>query len=103
MPCYEVRTISVEFKAENEDLLDRAIQATGMNTRLISNGRYLLDDGAIRLDLAAGTAEVREGQQGRLNELKQAYSREAVKAATKKCQWGCKLQGNKAQITKMRW
>ena len=30
MPCYEVRTVSVEFKADNRQLLDAAIKTTGM-------------------------------------------------------------------------
>jgi len=105
MPCYEVRTVSVEFRAENRKLLDAAIESLGGQMSIVqeSGDRLILGYGAITLDLAAGRAEVRGGYQDRLNELKRAYSREAVKAAAKKCQWSCKLQGNKAQITKMRW
>jgi hypothetical protein len=80
MPCWEVRTVSVEFKAENRKLLDAAIRSIGMGVRE-ENGLLSLDYGAIKLDLKAGKAEVQDGYQNRLNELKQAYSREAVKAA----------------------
>lgn len=103
MPCYEVRTISVEFRAENRKLLADAIRATGMEVTSSTDTVLSLGYGAIVLNLANGKAEVQDGYQGKLNELKRAYSAEAVKAAAKKCQWGVKLQGNKAQITKVRW
>jgi len=103
MPCYEVRTVSVEFKAENRKLLDAALDKIGSIHCTLADGRLVIDGGVIVLDLANGKAVVQDGQQNQLNELKRAYSREAVKAAAKKCQWSCKLQGNKAHITKMRW
>ena len=103
MPCYEVRTVSVEFKAENRKLLADAIRATGMEVTGSTDKVITLGYGAIELNLATGKAEIREGQQGHLNQLKRAYSAEAIKAAAKKCQWGVKRQGNKATIQKMRW
>jgi hypothetical protein len=106
MPCYEVRTVSVEFRAENRALLDAAIRSLSGGLAVVEqsyDGRLNLGYGAIKLDLDAGRAEVRDGYQGHLNELKRAYSREAIKAAAKRCQWSCKLQGNKAQVNKMRW
>ena len=104
MPCWEVRTVSVEFRAENRTLLGAAIKAVDAETRLLADGRYALYGGAIKLDLANGKAEVEEGYQFLLNKLKQAYSREAVKAAAKRCQWGVKFTGvNKATINKVQW
>lgn len=104
MPCYEVRTVSVEFRAENRNLLDRAIKSLGWHAQELQDKRLDVQFGQIKFDLVAGKAEVLEGCQGKLNELKQAYSREAVKAAAKKCQWGVKFQGqNKATINKVQW
>ncbi len=103
MPCYEVRTLTVEFRAENRTLLDAAIKAIGSYAGEQFGDRLYIDGGDIVLDLAAGMAEVRTGYQGRLNELKQAYSREAVKAAAKRVNWACKMAGNQATVTKMKW
>jgi hypothetical protein len=107
MPCYEVRTISVEFKAENRNLLDAAARSIGLNDlRNVGNGRLEMGPhfGAyITLDLTNGRAEVRDGYQSLLNELKRAYSREAIKAAAKQVNWACKMTGNQATITKMKW
>jgi len=103
MPCYEVRTVSVEFKAENKSMLNAALSKIGLPSRELADGRLVLGTGQIVLDLDNGKAVVQDGCQGELNNIKRAYSREAIKAAAKKCQWSCKLQGSKAQITKMRW
>jgi len=101
MPCYEVRTISVEFRAENRDVLDAAIKQLGWGAIRAFADRVTLP--GISLDLEAGRAEVQEGFQGRLNELKRAYATEAVRAAAKKVRWSCKQQGQKLTVNKIAW
>jgi hypothetical protein len=103
MPCYEVRTMNVEFKVENRRLLDDAIRASGLQVTDKGDRTITFEWGEIVLDLKAGTAVVADGSQGRLNELKRAYSKECVKAAAKKMWWGVKLQGNQATVTKVKW
>ena len=39
MPCYEVRTVSVEFKAKNEALLHKAIKELGWTEYQLGNNR----------------------------------------------------------------
>ena len=102
MPCYEVRTMSVEFKAENRQLLNQAIKA--MNVLAMDDNEGLrLWGGAVVLNLKAGTATVREGYQDQLNALKRQYSKECVKAAAKKMQWAVKFQGQQATVNKVNW
>ena len=105
MPCYEVRTMSVEFKAENRQLLDAAIKATGLLVNSQTSNRITRAYGKVVIKLDEGTAEVREGEQNLLNKIKQAYSKECIKAACKKVQWAVKFegQGTKATVTKMKW
>ncbi len=103
MPCYEVRTVSVEFHVENRKLLDAAIKSIGCVVSAATSDKIVLDYGAVTVDLAAGKALVKEGYQNNLNKLKQTYSKECVKAATKKCQWAVKFQGNNATVTKVQW
>lgn len=103
MPCYEVRTVSVEFKAENRRLLDDAIRSSTLQVTETGDKTITFGWGEIVLDLKAGTAAVADGYQHKLNELKRAYSKECIKAAVKKMWWGVKLQGNQAVVTKVKW
>lgn len=89
MPCYTVQTMSVEFQAKHADLLTDAIKALGWGLRQRGNTYYVdTPNGAIAIDLDRQQAELRPEQQDRLNELKRAYSTQAIKrvAALKKWQ-----------------
>lgn len=103
MPCYEVRTVSVEFKADNRQLLDAAIKATGMMIWQHDTDVINLEYGSVILDLTTGTAKIQDGYQDKLNELKRAYSKECVKAAAKKAAWNVKWSGKEAVVSKLKW
>ena len=86
MPCYQVNTVSVEFKATSTEHLLAALKALGWS--------YNYDERAQRIyvrnfeiDLAAGKAEITRYQQDYLNELKVAYSTEVVKSVAAKRRW----------------
>lgn len=94
MPCYEVRTYSVEFKAGNRAIFDAAVKALGWTPQNVSADVVSFERGNIRIDLASGKATVTEivgrGQtsyQSKLNELKRSYSRQAINAAGKRMGW----------------
>lgn len=103
MPCYEVRTVSVEFKADNRQLLDAAIKAAGLQINNQDEHRVVLGWGEIILNLDEGTARVQDGYQDKLNELKRAYSKECVRAAAKKASWNVKWSGKEAVVNKLKW
>ena len=103
MPCYEVRTVSVEFKADNRQLLDAAIKAAGLQINNQDEHRVVLDWGEIILNLDEGTARVQDGYQDTLNELKRSYSKECVKAAAKKAAWNVKWSGKEVVVNKLKW
>jgi hypothetical protein len=87
MPYYQVRTMSVEFKAENRDLLDAALKALGWKVYEQFSGQLIVGNGEIKINLKTGMAEVQVGSQAKLNELKRAYSRQSINAAAKKAGW----------------
>jgi hypothetical protein len=92
MPCYQVRTYSVEFKAGNRAIFDAAVKALNWTPRNVSDDVVSFEGGKILIDLASGKATVREntGQttyQDKLNELKRSYSRQAINAAGKRMGW----------------
>lgn len=96
MPCYEVRTLSVEFKAEHIDLLEKALDSLGWIRDWNGAKTFCRLNNGIELDLRTGKATIQEGQQDRLNQLKRAYSMEALKQVTVKNRW----QINKIKATK---
>ena len=92
MPCYQVRTYSVEFKAGNRAIFDAAVKALGWTPQNVSDGIVSFEGGNVIIDLNNGQATVREipGQttyQEKLNALKRSYSRQAINAAGKRMGW----------------
>ena len=103
MPCYEVRTMSVEFKAENRQLLDAAIRNSNILVTGKNEGVIEFAYGKIVLNTNTGIAEVQDRYQSKLNEIKRNYSKECIKAAAKKMQWNVKMAGYQATISKLQW
>jgi len=103
MPCYEVRTMSVEFQAQNLDVLNEAIEQSQLFRSLSSaeamrDGKISLHDGNIVLDLENKTAQVTEGYQDRLNELKRAYSSAALDKVAKMNFWNRKSNSSRSGV-----
>ena len=95
MPCYEVQRISVEFHAENKELLMKALKSLGWKHEIRTDGKVSIDYNTIVLDLEKGKAEMESYQQDRLNQLKRAYSQQAIAAACKQNLWMNKTAGDK--------
>ena len=91
MPCWEVRTMSVEFQAKHRKLLEQAIEALGWSWESIAGGVRVRMSSVWRdcftINLVTQKAEVQQNQQVSLNRLKQQYSKEALKRATKLRGW----------------
>ncbi len=99
MPCYQIRTMSVEFHARHRKLLFAALDSIGWRYEV--NGQTIdLYDADIVLHLDEGRAELFGGtrSQGLLNNLKQAYSRQAIRKAAKMQGWQVKANGQKGVI-----
>ncbi|MFH0901556.1 MAG: hypothetical protein V2A73_13090 [Pseudomonadota bacterium] len=95
MPCWEVRTMSVEFKAKHHKLLKQAIEALGWTYESTAEGLKVKGSswGTFTVDLASQKAEINSSQQSMLNRLKQQYSKEVLKQAAKLRGWQFKQQG----------
>ena len=97
MPCYEIKTVSVEFKVAHRDLLVKALDALArdsvgseaMGWRQDWNGAktFCRLANGIELDLRIGKASMQASQQANLNALKRTYSQQCVKLAAKLNGW----------------
>ena len=95
MPCYEVRTISVEFKARNLELLKQAVAEMGW-TYHEATGRVVNNSGEviITIDTVQDKASFADFMQHDVNKLKQTYTRKTIETLAKKKRWLLKGQGN---------
>lgn len=84
MPCYEVRTMSVEFKAKHVDVLEQALKNLGWYYN-INQDRVTTRGMTIWLE--KNRADIQDYQQRELNELKRAYSSAAIDKVTKRNLW----------------
>jgi hypothetical protein len=100
MPCYEVRTMSVEFKAESAGMLHRAM--VSLQWKYLWTGNTVQFENGIILDLDKQRAIIPRGQQSKLNELKRAYSMECLKQVAVRNRWQItKKTGTKGSFTKV--
>lgn len=91
MPCYSIQTMSVEMKAANKELLEKALNALGL--RFTRNGELFTihtEAGTIRIG-AGETAELSGSNmsrlQERLNEIKRGYSAQVIQQVGRKNRW----------------
>ena len=96
MPCYESRTISVEFHAKHRAVLDDAIASLGWRVREMDNGVLSVNGGWMTIYLEEGRAVT--SSQSDLNRLKVAYSKESLNRAAKRQGWQLKLKGQKGVL-----
>ena len=99
MPCYQVRTMSVEFHAKNRGLLERAITALGWSMYVEGDIMWVTPTNGVgfSLDLKRGQAVIRSREQADLNTLKQQYSKEAIKRAASANEWNISWDTNDPQ------
>ena len=102
MPCYQVNTMTLDFHALDRDVFDRAVKTldwtidqtgdyvrTGMGgKKFIHRGDFVrIDRFDMTIDFAQGIVNVPSNQQHRVNQLKRAYSMEAIKTAAMRNGW----------------
>ena len=88
MPCYQVRLVSVEFKAQSKELLLKALERLGWSyVDVPSKNEIYINRIGVRLMLDQGIADVPTNSQKDLNRLKQKYSAVVVEKIAKKKRW----------------
>jgi hypothetical protein len=89
MPCYQVRTVSVEFKSKNKKLLEEAAKKLGWIYSETEDGKAVIGSRFV-IDFKTRKATFEDYRQGDFNQLKRAYSEAAIEAIAKKKRWAIK-------------
>jgi len=93
MPCYEIRTVSVQFKAENIGILKRAIEAEGHTITFEEKTAIGVSVGRrwVAVDLERSTVTSSDMNQAEIssfaNSLKRAYSATVIDEVAKRNKW----------------
>jgi organic radical activating enzyme len=102
MPCYEVRTVSVEFKVSNIDLLKKALEKAGFNiakaSQITLQVRREGEINSIIIDLEQSKILSRSFDEKELstisNQIKRAYSEQVIDEVAKRQKWMKKKLGD---------
>ena len=85
MPCWTKRTTTVALEAADFEVLKRGLLAAGFTLAEGQSGKALLvAKGERTATIVNGRVQVRRDDEDLVNEIKRAYSREAVKTAAKR-------------------
>jgi hypothetical protein len=88
MPCFTVRTVTVDFRVANREVLVRGLTAAGFRVSVEGETVYAYSRTGQQLILRGGKARTVEGQEAVVNEAKRAYANEAVRTAARKFNFG---------------
>ena len=103
MPCWEVNTISVEFKAKYKDLLIAACESIGIKNQYASGwyeerGKFCIKNLAIDLETSQATIP-NESANNLLNDVRRAYTKACIAKVALKKKFALKLlQNNKIRM-----
>jgi hypothetical protein len=100
MPCYEVRLVTVEFKAKNKDVLIEVLKEMDFQVDVRPTGEITLKKGwntAGNIDLPKQTAEFKDA--GIANEIKRKYAEKIIQQVALKKKWLFKqMEKNQIQL-----
>jgi hypothetical protein len=96
MPCYEVRTVQVEFKAHSREILLKALSEARISHWIegttINGTRWIIN-------LEKQTATVEQGYESELNKIRRLYSEAVVSEVARRKKWLVKKAAeNKIQL-----
>jgi len=98
MPCWEVNTISVEFKAKYKDLLIQACESIGIKAAYAvgwyeERGKFCIKNLVIDLESSVATIP-NNAANVLLNKVRRAYTRACIASVARKKKFAVKMLQN---------
>ena len=99
MPCWQVRTTTVEIDMKNIDHIERTAKTLGYKVEIRGNRVVIYDySTTLIFNISTQKAEINMEDMVKLNHFKKAYAIEAVKEVAKKRKWLFKQNQNKITL-----
>ncbi len=83
MPCYQIRTVSIDFNATNKSILEAALTSLGYQFYYTNNQMHIKTPNG-EIIIANGKATMNQTLQDTLNNIKQAYSKKTIEQVARK-------------------
>lgn len=103
MPCWTIQRNTLDLKVANIDLLEKAIKGLpNFNVHRVGDVLYIYKNGYQQGVIADGKITVNQGFEAMVDDIKQAYGREAVKLAAQKYNFTLRpgLTQNRIKLTR---
>jgi len=104
MPCWEVNTYTLEFKAKDVSLMMEVLSEMKLNPRY--DAKYKEINTSIgTFDLSTGRVEVNDRGKSKINLFRKNYSKKIIEVAAKKFKWSVKKSkvGSKTVFNAIKW
>ena len=102
IPCWEINTYSLAFKAKNKPMMMEVLNDMGLNPRETARG---ISTTIGTFDLKTGEVEVSARDKSKVNSFRKKYSERVIGEAAKKFKWNIKKQkvGSKTVFNAIKW
>jgi hypothetical protein len=103
MPCWEIRTMTVEFKAKNKTILLEALKNLNLFAQEDRTGDLIfVESSDVIIDLKNQKVECRKSAFSLVNKIKVEYSKIAIFKAAKLRKWAVRMQQDKNKFQLVR-
>lgn len=99
MPCYEINTVSLEFKAKNIDVIVEVLNEMDLRP-LVSSNKKSISTRIGTFNLESGSVEVQSWNAGKVNQFRVKYSEKILKIAATKNKWVVKRTAERKFVAK---
>lgn len=102
MPCWEINTYTLAFKAKNISIMIEVLNDMGLNPEEVSNG-VQTDIGLF--NTKTGEVDVSRYDRSKVNSFRKKYSEKVIGMAAKKFKWNVKKTkvGAKTIFNAVKW
>lgn len=102
MPCYQINTVTLAFKAKNKDLIMEVLKQMDVNPVEISRGNEVkkISTTIGTFDLEAGTVETQDWNADRVNQFRVNYSHAVLYKAAAAKKWTVKRRTKRQYVVK---
>jgi hypothetical protein len=103
MPCYQVNTVTLEFKAKNSELIIKTLEEMNLRPEhhyVARTQSQWIDTRIGRFNLDTGTVETRDYNADIVNKFRRKYSENVIKVAAKAKKWVVKKRSQNQYVAK---